>query len=812
MKQPREGEPLRREAGFSGAGYSEPRFVRGPLKTAREIAEEALQPDYGRKKHGFGWNASVVTGSVLIGFGAAAMLLGIKPEISDAPLVASIPTGLGTVAGITWFGLRRRGAGSEKVTTGKAAAMSIKDRGRRTRVSQPVEGDLLFAAEPAVPAERPGMSADANIGPSPEEVTQSVEATFERVIEAVRKPVSELSEADEVVIEGFFFDVYGVDPANMSDAEALEFMQQAFGTDSPTAQIIVERASEFLFAMGVGDLPAVFGEPAAEVSAPIADSADDPADFADAAADDVDVNDPAAYVRPDGNIDWKAWAKRAPLTLLSAVNRETESPKISARRMGAQALVATLVVAGMATGYLPDFGVVPNVSIHSPVTFDSGAKQDAKPSTPAAVPTSVTPAPEKPALPAQPPRETQPAAAVTSNFSGGFRIEQAMKVVDMVGDGKAGDMAFPVRIEVPLNQAYGTLDWSVATAFKSIGVDVFDPGNPMLNGATRWELTTFVTKSVGMEPTQLNKVYKGDVFNFKVTPEIAQWLIAKNVKVPDNVLRQVGLLTSDIPAVFAPPATEASKTTLTGTLKDNGPRTVAWDAKLQGGYTVAGFKKDGDKLELNAVSANGSAFTFELKDPRLLEELENARKKPDSFWSANDHVEIQKNNGGYSAKYKDSQGTEKVIANNIKTSASVPTGTFDIGAINIDDDNPRILVSPKEGKQINVPLGKEDVSYLKKVRETSSMPRIMLIPTAEENKYTLNYVNSRGERFATPVAAIAAQQAAQNKKDEEDEEGGVSKYLLFIAGILGLAGASTVGARIRSARKRRTATGTTTVV
>ncbi|MBI3342200.1 hypothetical protein HY024_03695 [Candidatus Curtissbacteria bacterium] len=174
---------------------------------------------------------------------------------------------------------------------------------------------------------------------------------------------------------------------------------------------------------------------------------------------------------------------------------------------------------------------------------------------------------ETPGRPVQGPNvpdaQANPVQENASKLSGNFSVKQAENVLDAAGDGQIGDLSYQFKIEKSGKIGWGTFDWSHANGLKSVGINLFDENNPSLNGDARWQLTMLAAKSLGVPVETLNTVYAGDTFNIKITPELAQKLIDLNVKVPDNILKSVGLLTATTaaqpdskPVVAAPVTTE----------------------------------------------------------------------------------------------------------------------------------------------------------------------------------------------------------------------------------------------------------------
>lgn len=143
------------------------------------------------------------------------------------------------------------------------------------------------------------------------------------------------------------------------------------------------------------------------------------------------------------------------------------------------------------------------------------------------------------------PQTPQEQEVTTSRLSGSFTPEQAAEVIDVVGD-ETQDNKVTIKIVKVEGHSWSTFDWSQAKAFETIGIKNFDPSNPALNGAERWQITTILAESLGVTPQQLNLVYYGDEFKIPITRELVDKLISLNVQVPDNIMSQVGLLDSDL--------------------------------------------------------------------------------------------------------------------------------------------------------------------------------------------------------------------------------------------------------------------------
>lgn len=419
----------------------------------------------------------------------------------------------------------------------------------------------------------------------------------------------------------------------------------------------------------------------------------------------IEVN-PDDFVRPDGSIDYAGF---------------TQAKRSRARRVGQAALVGTekagretfnygwrhkvlsaLMLGGIGIGVLAQMGALPDpvekpvgivgdaagavvskvsdISFQSPIYFDNGENAPVQPGykVPATFPMPAVPAtPAKPeALPAGP-----ELLAVTK--TGSLPDNLTVKLVDLVGadikpsvplseQPAANDLSVDIKIVPVESQKMSTFDWSVAKAFDRIGIHLLDGNNPVLNGAARWQLTTMIAHSMGLEPTQLNLVYMGDEFTgIKITPEIIGFVQAQNVVVPDSVLRTAGLVS--LPASELKPAESATTVAsiqTSGNTKETvgqGPPVVTESAKTNVNTEIFSF--------MNAESnGDGTSRITVVQDSKLESKISwivgesNAKILTDDQGRGN-VVKIESLQTGNKINYVYKRGDSEILLNSVNTPA-----------------------------------------------------------------------------------------------------------------------------------------------
>lgn len=276
----------------------------------------------------------------------------------------------------------------------------------------------------------------------------------------------------------------------------------------------------------------------------------------------VVLPNPQDALDADGNFDSGRWQRFKAGTLSSVSKGTKETVQFAGRHRKSSVFMAVAATVGLGAGYFAAFGPpepidnsydfvldipghVTDVSFQSPVEFSRGEKNPETAPEQQTVPATLIipePAPETSKTPAVPaPQPAQEQEVTTSRLSGSFTPEQATKVIDVVGD-EIQDNKVIIKIVKAEGYSWSTFDWSQAKAFEGIGIKNFDPSNPVLNGAERWQITTILAKSLGVTPQQLNLVYYGDEFKIPITMELVDKFKSLNVEVPDSVLRQAGLL------------------------------------------------------------------------------------------------------------------------------------------------------------------------------------------------------------------------------------------------------------------------------